>query len=367
MRVGIVPSMVPSCDLYRARGPAQVLAMAGEIELVTLPEEIRLDVRTSDGVPLGFKNMPELDVIVFIRGVLPARIVALIPLFQARGTAVVVDVDDDYEHLPVMLQDLYKIHPSLNPLYNWRHVKTACRLADLVTCSTDPLRRYARGSVVLHNCIPHQYLDIGRQRELQRDGLTVGWGGTVYGHPGDLRVPHSGVAEAIRDHGGRFLNVGDGVDVRQDLGLDEDPEVTGIIPLAEYPVQLARLDVAIAPLAVNRYTHCKSALKFLESLSLGSAVVASSTTEYALLQAELDRWCATNDSPAFSAVVPSRARDWRREVSRLLRRSEDERQEASEAARLFVTEGHNMSFEAWRWAEAWERAIKRRKGEVHAV
>ena len=360
MRVGIVDSTVAPCQLYRAAGPAS--ALREDLELVKLPEELR--VRYTNRKPTqacGIKNLPDLDVIVFVRGVLPSRVVEWIPLIQRQGIAVCVDIDDDYERLPPTLLSLYKINPTLNPLYNWANVKKACRMADLVTVSTPALERYSADSIILRNCIPDHYLDIGRNAEFLRDGLTVGWGVTVYGHPGDLRVPKSGVAEALRATGGHFLNVGDGVDVKQDLSLDEEPEATEIVPLERYPVEMARLDVGIAPLVLDFYRReAKSALKPLESLSLGSAVVASKSNEYVRLRDMLADWCKTNDAPVPMALVEPRGRDWKRALVRALERSPEERHEEAEVARQFVYETHRMSQLAYQWGDAWEEAVRRR-------
>jgi hypothetical protein len=346
-----------------------VLAENREIELIPLPSElkVRYAVRRHGPMqPMSLGGIPEgLDVIVFIRGVLPERVVQWIPLIQRMGIAVVVDIDDDYERLPTTLLSLYKIQPAQNPTYNWRHVKEACKLADMVTCSTQPLTRYApHGRVaVLHNAIPRGFLWIGQQHEKERDGLTVGWGGTVYGHPGDLRIPRSGVASALSEAGARFYNVGDGVDVAEDLGLSEDQLAkSGIVPLEQYPHELARLDVAIAPLVLDSYRReAKSALKPMESLALGSAVVGSQSEEYLTLERELDAWCQANGQQSPAVMVPSRGRDWKRAVLRFLNRSEAERRLDAEVARGFIEEQRLMESQAWKWAEAWEKAVKIRR------
>jgi hypothetical protein len=348
-----------------------VLADAGDIELVQLPGELRVKYtvrRHGPSQPSGIGNLPDgLDVVVFIRGVLPGRIVELIPVLQRQGIAVAVDVDDDYENLPSSLMSLYKINPTLNPGYNWRNVKQACRLADLVTVSTPALRRYGgrRGAVVLRNRIPDRYIRIGERAEPARDGLTVGWGGTVYGHPGDLLIPRAGVAEALREMNGHFVNVGDGVDVKKDLSLDRVPCATGIIPLEQYPRELATLDVAIAPLVLDQYRRAaKSWLKPLESLSLGSQVVASESIEYRELVGELESWCAANGCEVPAALVPSRGREWRRELVKALKRAGAD---VNDAARRFVAENHLMSDHAHKWGEAWEQAVKLRRKERVSV
>ena len=66
---------------------------------------------------------------------------------------------------------------QLEAMIDCRYPGDRLALADLVTCSTDALRRYAtHGRVaVLRNCVPERYLSI----TAKRTGQTVGWGGAA--------------------------------------------------------------------------------------------------------------------------------------------------------------------------------------------
>jgi glycosyltransferase involved in cell wall biosynthesis len=365
LRVGVVNSEVRPCHFYRAYGPAKVLHDQGEIELVDLPPTLRVryaNRRHGLQEPVGLIDVPPVDLVCFVRGIFPAKMQDIVRFLQQAGIAVIADVDDLYRHLSPGLLNRYKISPAVNPAYSWANVEQACKIVDMVTCSTEPLKRYApHGRVrVLENAVPARYLDIGREAEPRRDGKVVGWGGTVAGHLGDLRECRAGVAEALRQNGGRFLNVGDGVGVARDLGLDE-LEATGIVSFDQYSCEIARFDVGIAPLVPGVYASSKSWLKAIESLAMGSVVVTSDTPEYVRLYQGLKAWCTKNAAPVPMATVSAKARTWRRELSAALARSDAERAEVAEVARAYIEEYHLMEKRAHLWGEAFELAVERQR------
>ncbi len=355
--VGVVSSDVPPCEFYRSAGPAQCLADAGEIEMVRLGGPT-LTVRYANRKhgplePVGLVNPPEVDVVVFVRGVFPERMHDVIKFLQRDGIAIVVDYDDAYRNLPPQLQGRYKITPTMNPHYNWKWAGQAGKIADAVTVSTPALLRYHPNATVLPNCIPESYLKIKHQG----DGATIGWTGTVHGHPGDLTQCGGGVTEAMAQTGARFLNVGDGYKVREQLGLSEMPLVTEFVTLEQYPYEVAKIDVGIAPLHDSTYSDAKSWLKPAEYLALGAAYVASPQPEYLALQAQLEEWCALSGAQPPGAIAKSRGRNWRSAIVKALQMAPEERQ----IGREFIRERLLMESYAPKWAEVWEDAVKRRR------
>jgi hypothetical protein len=364
--VGVCQSDVPSCWYYRAHGPAKVLHDRGELELVELPPMLRVrfaNRRYGEPEPVGLVEVPRVDVVVFVRGVFPLRMHDIIRFLQREGVAVVVDYDDAYDRLPSQLHSLYKINPQANPYYNWRNALAAAKLADVVTVSTPALRRYRPDAVLLRNCMPRRYLRLGRRALETRDGKLVGWSGVIAGHPGDLRQCRSGVAEALRATGAWFLNVGDGAGVQQELGLDEPPEVSGVVGFLDYPKHLARLDVGIAPLVLDEYRdQGKSFLKPLESLALGSQYVASPSSEYRLLQRQLEDFCARGGATVPGQLAGAKGRHWKRALLAALGAASTAagREQLAETAQAFVAEHWLMEDRAHLWGEAYELAAERR-------
>jgi hypothetical protein len=119
------------------------------------------------------------------------------------------------------------------------------------------------------------------------------------------------------------------------------------MPFAEYPAEVARLDVGMAPLADTAFNRGKSALKPLEMAALGVAFVASPLPEYARL-AELG-----------AGDLAGRPRHWVATLRRLLTDDEYRAERAGrgrEVAARLTYEAH-----ADGWAVAWGEAQRVRR------
>jgi glycosyltransferase involved in cell wall biosynthesis len=286
----------------------------------------------------------DCDVLVMQRP-LHSWMAQAIPHYQRRGVAVVVENDDDFHALDPDNLAYARTHPRANPKHNWQHLMRACGLADLVTVTTPALaRRYgAHGRVrVVPNFVEDWLLELGHCG----DGQTVGWGGVIEYHPGDLRVTRGGVAAALEEAAGaRFLVIGTGDRIEVELGMRREAEVTGPLSLEDYHRALSRLDIGIVPLADTRFTEAKSALKFLQYFAVGVAGVASPRPEYRKLAEQ-----------GMGLLAKDRFRDWYRQVKALLG-DEALRSEVAQRGRELVKERHLLSANAWRFAEAWGDAL----------
>ena len=362
LRVGIPPTDPISVYNVRTRWAADVLAAAGEIEIVELPEE--LDILETYGSPTELpkikqiKNFPEMDLLILTR-VLSQRLAQIIPFAQAKGTKVIVDIDDDMRHLPPTNADFAKVNPNLNPRYNINIQSMACKLADWVTCATPALMYYAPGrSTVIPNCIPESYLDIKMDRHCIK---TVGWSGAVSYHPNDLDVTHGGVAQALEAENARLFVVGDPHGVGQKLGIPE-PTGSGIISHERYPFQIATLDAGIVPLADTKFNEAKSWITPLTMSAVGVPWVGSPTFQYQMLFTEIER--ATGDVSAHlrpaAAIANARSREWKREILGHLRQPQDERELALEIAKGCVRNFHTVGKNADRWLDAWKKILSKR-------
>lgn len=354
LRVSLAPTEPESVFNVRTRWFAEALRDRGEIEIVPLPSV--LDV-TEHHNPDGsttltkLKSFPEVDVLVVTR-VLAQRIAQLIPLVQARGVAVLLNIDDDFKHLPPLMGGASKINPRLNPRYNFHWYVEACRAADFVVVSTPALQKYAPGKCqVIRNAVPEAYLDI---KVPHHHIKTVGWGGTKASHAGDLEVTRGGVAKALFDLNARFLVVGDAKGVGRAIGLPHDPPDTGLLDHTSFPYYLAQLDVGIAPLANNTYNAAKSWLAPLTLASLGVPFVASGSEEYKSLVSRLP------ESP--SAVLEGhQARKWRRAVIQSLTMPEDEREDATRSVKDTIRRELTVEATGDAFLEALEETVRRRK------
>ena len=133
--------------------------------------------------------------------------------------------------------------------------------------------RYA----ILPNYIPKAYLDLPRPTN---SPLRVGWTGSTRTHVRDLEVTGGGVARALQGTGAEFHVVGVPNDVRRQLDLAREPVSTGWVHLDQYPAELAKFDVLVAPLQDNTFNRGKSLIKGLEAAAAGVVPVMSPAADY---------------------------------------------------------------------------------------
>jgi glycosyltransferase involved in cell wall biosynthesis len=357
MRVRVFPADEGGCGYVRLIWVAEVLQTAGhQVEVVPVRRTgMALRAHLNGGHVVSVDH-PDADVCVFQRP-LQRSLVETIPLLQARGVAVVVEVDDDFASLPASNRAFAVTHPRRNPDFNWNMMAAAARAADLVTVSTPALaERYGRPGTaqVVPNYIPARYLTLGPGEPNPRP--VVGWSGTLLSHHGDLEVTRGQVARAVQANGAAMRIIGpqpERAAVQRALGLAEPPEVTGWLPITDYPAALARLDLGIVPLADNRFNAAKTALKGLEMAACGVPFVASATVEYRRLAA------------LGAGRLAAKPKDWGREVGRLLR-DRALREELAAQGRA-VAADLTIEANAWRTWEAWDEALQRRRRAAVAV
>ena len=332
---------------YRIRLPVEVLGDDVQVEVYVKDIPIVRNRRTGQASLIG-----DCDVFVLQRP-MSHVIPDIITDAQARGIAVVVEVDDDFHTVQGGNMAFMQHHPRINPQNNFHHFAECVKRADLVTCSTDALaKRYGSHGrvVVLRNYVSAEWTTIKRRG----DGRTLGWAGTTLNHPSDLPSTRGGVARAMNDHPDwRFVCVGGGHrpdDVWRQLELDPSRcEVTEWRPLGLHELVVSQFDVGIAPLHDIVFNHAKSWLKGLEYAALGIPFVAADLPEYRLLEERF----------AIGVTVPAKGRVWRRHLHHLMSYA-DEREYLGERYRATVREHLTMEDNAWRWAEAWSEAMSKR-------
>ena len=345
MRVVCYYADETGCGHFRIFYPGEALNHSGQAR-VEFSQQLQLRLTNTTPPRVAGAAPIDADVVILQRPLL-GLLADAIPHIQAQGVAVIVEIDDDFSRLHANHPVFRAAHPRVNKASNWQHLQRACGLADLVTVTTPALaERYGPHghAIVLPNRVPASMLDI----TAERDGRTVGWAGFTISHVGDLTVTHGGVAQALNATGGRFLNIGNGDQVQQQLGLADEPNITGPVPFPDYPQALAQLDIGIAPLADNAFNHAKSALKILEYGALGIPCVASPRPDYQRLANE-----------GIATIAQDRGRDWCRKLTQLIT-SPQLRAEQADHARAVIRERHTYETESWRWAEAWQEAITRR-------
>lgn len=351
-RVLAYPADRGGCGFYRLIAPCRTLiAQGAPVDFVVDddPPEMQLQARWREH-PDGRAEVidvvaPDADVVVFQRP-LTAKFRQVIPMLQAKGVRVVVEIDDDFEHISPRNISWKAVQPHLSPGRHRVHLREACELADLVTVSTPALAAvYGRHGrvVVLPNRVPAEYLRIRREPRDATEGLFVGWSGSIDTHPDDLQVTGNGVARAIRATGARMAVVGTGKGVAKALGLADPVLSSGWRRLKEYPEAVAQFDVGIVPLESSPFNEAKSWLKGLEMASVGVPFVASPTAQYRAL------------AEHGAGLIAESPRQWEGLVKRLLR-DEGWREEVAASGRR-AAEAMTVERHAERWLEAWGSVV----------
>ena len=147
--------------------------------------------------------------------------------------------------------------------------------------------------------------------------------------------------------------VGNGEGAQGAFALEHEPETTGLVELADWPGAVTRLGIGIAPLADTKFNRGKSALKVLELSACGVPWVASPRAEYTRFHRQ---GCGV------LADKPSR---WYRHL-RDLAGNPAMRDEMSAAGRD-VAARWTIEGNAWKWAAAWEDALKVQRQAAVAV
>lgn len=354
-RVYVYPADQWACGHYRLTWPALALRETGLDVTVVDPQDPRyaLGGNVDDTGQVHEVFAPnDADVIVLQRPT-HRQLSQGVPLLRQKGVAVVVDMDDDLGRIHPSNPAFLMMHPKRgDPAHSWLCARDACRAATLVTVSTPALLdRYAshgRGQV-LHNYVPRRALEVDHS-----DSDVLTWCGSLHSHPDDLTVLGSSVSNLVRAEA-TYRTTGSGLDVERALGLPEGSDVaTGTVPFEEWPDAVARGGVALAPLADTQFNEAKSWLKPLEAMAGGVPVVMSPRAEYRRLHEVT--------GVGFLADKP---KHWESTLRRLLH-DEALRREQSAAGREAVREHLVLEEQAWRWAEAWERAHQLERAGVAA-
>lgn len=345
------------CGYFRLIWVAQALARSGHDVTVVYPSTAKVVT------PLGFRepvntlkgkvdpatgntvnaSHPEgVDVMVLQR-ITHKSLAQAVPLWRAKGIAVVIDIDDDLSSIHPRNPAFAALHPKTGKeKFGWQYAIEACEAATLVTVSTPKLLdRYAahgRG-VVLPNCVPQSYLDIPRV-----DSTVIGWGGSVPTHPEDLQVTGSAIPRVLDATGTSFTVVGPAVGVEEALRLQGHKwSATGGVPITAWPRMLAdNIGIGIAPLADTLFNSQKSALKILEYSALGIPCVMSPRADYARMHAE------------GIGVIAEKPRQWERALHRYVT-DDTFRRQLSEMGRA-VAANWTIEGNAHRWMDAWRYA-----------
>lgn len=347
MRVLVLPADMAGCGFYRLTAASEYLQSQGHDIHIQYPDKKDVGLHINYRGDVNDPGAEIIDVIVpHEADVLVMQRLShnwhskIVKKLRDKGLTVIIDMDDDLSSIHPDNKAFREYHPRSNTPYSWKNVEQACRDATLVTTSTPALLNvYAKHGRGIHfdNFVPQRYLNIAVNQD-----EVFGWPGTTDSHPNDLQVTGDAVRR-LTSEGYKFRVVGPPSQVKNALRLPEVPSHTGIVQLFDWPSQVGRLQVTLAPLAPTQFNTCKSRLKLVEANSVGVPYVASPRAEYA-------RWHKT----AGAGLLADGRREWYSAVKRLM---DDEtlRKELGEAGREAMR-SQTIEGNAWRLLEAWQTA-----------
>ncbi|HRD34350.1 MAG TPA: glycoside hydrolase family 99-like domain-containing protein [Rhodocyclaceae bacterium] len=324
-RVLALPADREGSGAYRVIQPANNAHMIGSAR-----------ARVADGYPLPimFERL-DIDTLFTQRQVDDAQLAALAGVRTTTDARVVMDFDDLLSAVPDSSIHKQAVWPDIE-----RRVAEACALSHAITVSTAPL---AREMLRFHDdvrVVPNAIDTAVWRPELVRDRppgtrLRVGWAGGV-SHAGDLALLREVVKTLADEVEWVFLGM---------CLEDMRPHLTEFhrgVPFADYPSRLAGLglDLALAPLAINRFNECKSNLRLLEYGILGIPVIATDIVPY---QCGLP-----------VALLPNDAAAWTREIRARIGASDALRADGS-SLRDAILQNWTVDTHLPGWVSAWTR------------
>lgn len=276
MKIQFIASDYHGCGFYRMMIPCQHLAELGH--------ETIFDVKDKR-FPSTFNKT--VDVTVVQWNIDPVDLEE----FKNLKSLKVYELDDYF-----LGNNYIDVNSDWHKSETMEIVKEFIRSADLVTVTTEPLKKaftkYNKNIAVLPNCIDFRVFNKDEipfvKKKWLGNKVVIGFIGS-FSHFLDLEIPMEAVAKIMEDYDNvYFCLIGwDGtLNIRQSNGLAKfdilkklPKERVIIEPWTEdfkkHANNYGLLDILIAPLLDTEFNRCKSDLKLLEAASMGVPVLAS--------------------------------------------------------------------------------------------
>lgn len=312
------------------------------------------------------KAIMEADVVVFHRPEQEEQLTVARKLKEV-GKKIVFDNDDTYlDHNGFKFNDYMneeKVKNGLDILNT--NIKTFIKEADLVTCTTEALKKeYLETNpnvIVLPNCIDPFYFPEPKKNET--DVVRIGITGSV-GITADVEVLKPIIEHYQHDPRVRLVLLSmppEGQnELYKKLYVDEYAfwnkvniewhSFVGADVYYEYLNDL-KLDMVIIPRADSLFNRCKSNLKFLENSMLEVPTIGQSFPTK-------DSPYEVNPQDAEHMLLATDTASWIEQIEKLIT-DKELRQEMGKKAREYVEENYSIEKKAHLWREAYESLFKK--------
>lgn len=258
------------CGEYRVHAPLRALMAAGLARSALLPEH------KASRMPFSWELARAAPDTLVLQSVLHDKQLGRMRDYQVlnRDVFKVFELDDLKTEVPRKSAHFRHLYQDMD-----RRLRRALALCDRMLVSTQPIADAYRGWIDDIVVVPN-YLERARWSGVasaRRNGVRprVGWAGGA-SHSGDLGLLHPVLRELADEVD--FVFFGMCPEALRPLVREFHPGV----PFDQYPARLAGLDLdlALAPLEINRFNEAKSNLRLLEYGILGWPVVCTDAEPY---------------------------------------------------------------------------------------
>lgn len=221
---------------------------------------------------------------------------------KARGTKVLFDVDDmvvDLNILPLLINTL-NVDIENDVAYDFwfayiARLQQAAGMADGFITTNNFLgealqKKFGRPFGIIPNTLNREQLNYSRalrkEKEQKKSSkrFTIGYFSGTPSHINDFLLIHQEIIELLKRHCNiRLLVVGFMEFPKEMQPYLENGQVVfqSLVDFIELQRLMAQVDINIVPLVSNRFTNCKSELKFFEAAAVNTLTVATPIYTYA--------------------------------------------------------------------------------------
>lgn len=281
------------------------------------------------------------------RHAFPEVVVQLLE-WQATGTRIVFDLDDDLLNVP-------EWSPAKSPEEVLKNIRALRHIADVVWMSTPLLaERYsavgdARATPrltqpeVLPNLVDLVEWRNGREQPaVGEDGeIRILWAGSNT-HDRDLALVENALGEILRSYPQVKLVVFGDTPAKWKANWFTRVRSVNWVELSEYPKKMLEIapHIGICPLVDEPFNHAKSAIKFLEMTLAGAAVIASPLPPY-----KIETGCMLHANDEIG---------WYKSISSLI---ESEVKRREQQAKALEAVRKRWSWQNSPWSRAWMKGF----------
>ncbi len=286
---GTDPLEPNGCCYYRCTLPSNELNKRGWFTAVGFP---------GYGADKGFgmlmadsRSVHGWDIIVF-KLLMQREVLEKMPLAQAMGQKLVVDVDDWFDGLAETNRAFQSTDPEKNPDNNREIYAQIIMQADAVITSTPFLFDYyakKRNNVfMVRNGIDSERYTRRQVRFPKKSN--VGWVGATHWRSNDLEQLSGFMNDYLKSQNATFHHSGHSISApsaHELLKIDEKRFThSPMAPISLYPRLFSHMDIGTIPLNNIQFNHAKSFIKGLEYAAAGVPFITSYSPEYEFLVSE---------------------------------------------------------------------------------